>query len=456
MATSPRVFVFGLDGACPDLVLDRWRDELPVLAGLCDGATWGPLRSVHPPVTIPAWSSLVTGQDPGELGIYGFRSRVDRSYAAPRLCDANALETPTLWDLLGAEGLDSVVVGFPQSYPVWPLQGCMVTGLLTPPDARDTTWPPALRDEIRAWVGAYAFDVGAHRSGDRDRVREEARAMTRARFRVARELAQRHAWSFFFLHEIGLDRMQHAFGEGLVADGPEADVLLDYHRLLDAEIGETLDLLPAETCILVVSDHGARPLEGSFCLNDWLRREGYLVLREEPGAAGEAFEAERVDWLRTRAWGQGGYAGRIYLNVEGREPQGTLAASAARDTAEEIRGRLEAQCGPDGEPLGTGAYAPEEVWNATRGVPPDLLVYPGELALRCAETLGHDGVFLAGNDSGADSANHAWEGLFILRDPRRPGRGRVQGTHLLDVAPSLLERLGRAAPGWMRGGRIWA
>jgi predicted AlkP superfamily phosphohydrolase/phosphomutase len=246
--------------------------------------------------------------------------------------------------------------------------------MLTPPDAEQYTWPTSLARDIERWVGEYAFDCAAHRSGDRERIRREVWQMTERRFRVIRELIRSRPWQLCFAHEIGLDRLQHAFWGALDApDDPDRDVLLDYHRLLDAEIGETLELLPEETVVWIVSDHGARSLEGSFCINEWLVDEGYLRLR--PGACGGerpvAPTPEDVDWSRTRAWADGGYCGRVYLNVRDREPEGILGAEAARAAREELREKLEALPGPAGEPLGTAVHLPEEVYVRTSGVAPD-------------------------------------------------------------------------------------
>ena len=121
---------------------------------------------------------------------------------------------------------------------------------------------------------------------------------------------------------------------------------------------------------------------------------------------------------------------------------------------DEIREKLEKLEGPDGEPLGNAVYTPAEVYASCAGVPPDLLLYPGDLRWRCAETVGHEDVFLTANDTGPDSANHSWEGLFILQDPQRPGLGRTEGAHILDVAPTLLECMGLPIPGRMQGGRV--
>ena len=448
-----RVLCIGLDCASPELLLDRWKDKLPVLRGLCEGGTYGPLHSVHPPITVPAWASMLTGRDPGELGIYGFRSRQGRGYAPGPLHDARSLRADAIWDHVGRDGGGSVVVGFPPSYPARPISGAMVTGMLTPSGASPFTWPPSLSEEIRRWVGSYAFDAEAHRTGEVDALVEQVTEMTRKRFRVMRELLRRESWRFAFVHEIGLDRLQHALWSGL--DDPEGDAcrsLLAYHRLLDDEIGELLEVVPEGTVVLVASDHGARRFEGSFALNEWLLREGYLVLRRAP-ERGSGLSSAEVDWGRSRAWAQGGYCGRVYLNVRGREPEGCVAWDAARALREEIREALERLPGPDGQPLGNAVYLPEEVYVRCATPAPDLLVYAGDLRFRCAGTLGHPEVFLCENDTGPDRANHSWEGTFVLKDPEREGRGYSEGAHLLDVMPTLLERLGLPRSG-VRAGRL--
>jgi predicted AlkP superfamily phosphohydrolase/phosphomutase len=400
---------------------------------------------------------MLSGRDPGELGLYGFRGRRSRDVRFGRLCDAGDLETPLLWDLLGEQGRESIVVGFPPSWPPRPLRGQLVSGMLTPDDAPEWTFPPELAGELERSLGQgrrYAFDADAHRAADPERLRDEVFAMTRARFDVVRHLLRTRSWDFGFVHEIGLDRLQHALWATLDEPGSEGEgVLRDYHRLLDAEIGETLEELPPDTVVCVVSDHGARRYEGSFCLNEWLRIEGYLALRSAP-APGDRPAAEQVDWPRTRAWADGGYCGRIYLNVAGRDPDGVLSSAEARRARDEIREKLEALRGPDDVHLASAVYLPEEVYARVTGIAPDLLFYPGDLRLRCAETLGHGGLFLEANDTGPDVANHAWEGLFVLADPEREGQGAVPDAHLLDVAPTLCERLDLVPPGWMRGGRL--
>src|SRR5579883_455010 len=117
MSKSPRLIIIGLDCAEPSLVFDQWRNDLPNLAGLVQKGSYGLLESSIPAITVPAWSCMMSGRDPGELGVYGFNNRPDRSYQRMRVADARAIRQPRLWDMLGAAGWRTVVVGVPGTYP---------------------------------------------------------------------------------------------------------------------------------------------------------------------------------------------------------------------------------------------------------------------------------------------------------------------------------------------------
>src|SRR3990172_683880 len=91
MSKQPKVAVIGLDCVPPELVFDRWRDQLPTLKRLAGEGCWGKLKSVVPPITVPAWSCMMSSRDPGELGIYGFRNRKDHSYDGMAFATATAV-----------------------------------------------------------------------------------------------------------------------------------------------------------------------------------------------------------------------------------------------------------------------------------------------------------------------------------------------------------------------------
>lgn len=454
---SRRVAVIGLDCAEPSLVFDRWLDDLPNIRGLVDRGTWGPLRSVDPPITVPAWTCMMSGRDPGELGIYGFRNRRDHGYRTLATADSRTVAVERVWDHLGAAGKHVILIGVPQTSPPLPVNGELVSCFLTPDTRRDPyTHPPELRAEIEGLVGPYSVDVRNFRSDDRDRILAEIYAMTEQRFRVARHLLDTRPWDFFMMVEIGLDRLHHAFWRFLDPTHPRhepghryGDVIRSYYQYLDDEIGELLERFDEDTAVMVVSDHGARAMEGAICINEWLVQEGYMVLREPPDGP-TAFRDAAVDWSRTRAWGEGGYYCRLCLNVRGREPEGAVAPEDYEALRAELAERLERMPGPDGRPIGTRAHRPEDLWRECRGIPPDLVVYFGDLGWRSNGSFGHSRHWTFDNDTGPDDANHAQYGLWVTAGPG-VAAGRRDGMSILDVAPTILGLFGLPPGEGMRG-----
>jgi ATP sulfurylase len=452
-----KVVVIGLDCATPQLIFDQWRDDLPNLRKLMEGGTYGELESTVPPITVPAWMSMMTGKDPGRLGFYGFRNRADYSYERMRIANSKAVVEDTVWDILSRAGKSVILVGVPQTYPIKPTNGYIITSFLTPSTQSQYTYPPDLKEEVRALVGEYMLDVDNFRTEDKDYLLRQIYEMTEKRFAVVKYLLREKEWDFFMLVEMGVDRIHHAFWKFLDPEhpkhepgSPHQNAIKHYYEYLDREVGEILDMLDEDTVVLVVSDHGAKHMEGGICINEWLRREGYLTLKEEPQGI-VPLEKVEIDWDRTMAWGAGGYYGRLFLNVRGRESQGIIPAEEYEIVRDEIVHRLSQITDESGVNIGTVAHKPQDVYGTCRNIPPDLMVYFGNLSWRSVGSVGHRDIRTRENDIGPDDANHAEQGIFIMYDPHRQGRGKVEGPHLMDVASTLLDLFGLPVPGDMQG-----
>ena len=456
-AAVKKVMIVGLDCAEPSLVLDRWRDRLPTLSGLAERGVSGKLTSVIPPITVPAWSCMMASRTPGDLGVYGFRNRADHTYEGNFIADSTAIEAPRLWDLVGRGGGQSVVLGVPGTFPPKPLRGAMVSCFLTPGLDSRYTYPPALRDEIAELVGDYMFDVTGFRTDDKERLLADIYEMTDKRFRVAEQLAETKPWQLYAMVEMGTDRIHHGFWKHMDPEHPKhepgnpyEDAILDYYVHLDGLIGGLLRHVDDDTLVLVVSDHGAKRLIGGIRVNEWLRREGLLATAAEPDGVTTPRELG-IDWSRTTAWGEGGYYARVFLNVEGREPEGTVPAADYERVRDDLARRLEAIPDENGKPIGTRAYKPEELYDSVEGVAPDLVVIFGDLLWRSVGTIGgEEGIHTFENDTGPDDANHAQDGMWIAAGAGVGAHG-TRDAHLLDIAPTVLELLGLPVPGEMRG-----
>ena len=455
---------------------------------------------------------MMTGKDPGELGVYGFRNRQDHSYDNLFIANAKAIKEPTVWDFCARHNKRVGPLGIPQTYPPRPVNGWMVTSFLTPSTKSQYTYPPALRREIEELVGEYMLDVEGFRTEDKDRLLRQIYEMTDQHFELARHFIRGKPWDFFMLVEMGPDRIHHGFWKHSAPDhplyepgNPYENAIHDYYVHLDEKIGELLELVDDRTIVFVVSDHGAQTMHGGICVNEWLIQKGYLKIQESGDRSQETGERQttvasppspesvpspssrrplvpltdcEIDWDHTRVWGEGGYYARIFFNVKGREPRGIIPPDEYEAFRDQVAAELEALGDEHGEPIGTKVFKPEDVYREVKNIPPDLIVYFGDLSWRSVGSLGHGSVWTHENDTGPDDANHAQYGLLIV-DPRGTGltptvgaaphpgplpegegvcphpsplpRGEGEVAELTDIAPTILHALGLPVPEGMTG-----
>ncbi|MEE9285404.1 MAG: alkaline phosphatase family protein [Dehalococcoidia bacterium] len=456
-SSSSKVVVLGLDCATPQLLFDRFAGDLEHLGRLRQEGVWGPLTSVIPAITVPAWACSMTSRDPGQLGIYGFRNRKDHSYDGLAFANATAVHEPAVWDILSRQGKHVIIVSVPPSYPPTPVNGLRVGCFLTPSTDSDYTYPSDLKGEIASVVGDYMIDVPEFRSNDKERILSQAREMAVRRFQLFRHLLKTHPWEFAMMVEIGLDRVHHGFWQhfdethrSYQPGNPYQHAVRDYYRLLDHEIGQVLVELDDDTTVIIMSDHGAKPMAGGIRINEWLIQQGYLHLKSAPEGP-TRFSLEAVDWARTKAWGEGGYYGRVFINVEGREPQGIVPADEYEGLRSELATKLAAIPNHEGQPLSTQVFRPQEIYRECKNVPPDLIVYFGDLDWRAVAQVGGGAIHTFENDTGPDGANHAQQGIFVMRGHGVEGGRRLERLQLVDCGPTVLDRLGLPVPEEMIG-----
>jgi predicted AlkP superfamily phosphohydrolase/phosphomutase len=455
MTQGPRVAIIGLDCVTPQLLFRDLANETPNIHKLMSNGMHGDLASITPPITVPAWACAMTGKTPGQLGIYGFRNRKDNSYEGLTIATSASVQEPTVWDLLGEQGKKSLLIGVPPGYPIKPLEGWRISCFLTPPSAKSYAYPADVMAEVEEELGPeepYIFDIPNFREKGMEQVHDQLYKMTGRKFQVARRMVRNKPWDFFMMVEMGADRLHHVFWQHFDPSHPKYEpgnpfesAFQEYYRYLDKEVGSLIEALPDDCITIVMSDHGARMMQGGVCFNDWLIKEGYLALSEDVAEITPIGKAP-IDWNRTVAWGDGGYYGRCFLNVKGREPQGTIEPSQYEAVRDEMIAKLEAQLGPDGEPLGTKVLKPDDVYPDVVGVAPDLIVYFADLEWRSVGTVGNPEIFTHENDTGPDGANHDKTAVFSMMGLHDQPMGEVDGLNLVDVGPSVLKIFGIDAP----------
>lgn len=446
-----RVFVIGLDSVPPKLVFELWQDILPNLSHLKNEGIWGALLSTDPPITVPAWTCMFSSRDPGEHGIYGFRNRKDYSYDKLAYANSTYIKLPMLWHLCARAQKTSILVGVPQTYPPKPIKGLLIGDFLTPDPNANYTYPPELKDEInKAADGEYIIDVKDFRTDNKSWLLESIYLMTRRRFKVIRHLATKYPWDVFIFVEMGPDRIQHGFwrffdkSHRLYEKNNEYEnAIRDYYIELDRLIGELLELVDADDTIIVVSDHGAKGMRGAIAINQWLIDNGYMKLKKMPTEPSK-LSYEDIDWEKTWAWSEGGYYARVFLNVEGREPNGRVPKADYKKFREKLAKEIADIPDENGNSIGTKVLFPEQIYRAVNNIPPDMIIYFGDLDWRSAGTIGLKSIHLFENDTGPDDANHDYEGILIIKSPLIPEEKRgqkISGASLYDITPTILKAL---------------
>ena len=446
-----KVAIIGLDSVPPELLFDKLLDKLPNIKKMYKSGLHGKLRTCDPPITVPAWMVMMTGKDPGQLGIYGFRHRRGHSYNDGYVVNSNHVRERTVWEILSAHGKRSIVLGVPPGYPPKPVPNALqVSCFLTPSTERPFTFPPELRDEVlKAAGGRYVFDVTL-RTEDRDRLREELFDMTRRRFDVAEYLAESKPWDFFIMHEIGFDRLHHAFWKFFDPNHPKyikgnryEKIDEEYYAMVDERIGRLLRLFGKDCVTFVLSDHGSKAMKGAFCVNEWLERQGYLTFKNIASSVTEIEKAE-VDWTKTKAWGWGGYYARIFFNVKQREEEGVIERSSFDHEKERLTRLVLKIRDKDGKMMKNKVLEPESLYRDAIGDQPDLMLYFGGLDWRSAGTIGHGGLFLSENDTGPDDSVHSMDGIILMHVPKRDLKaGEIRGADVSQLAATLLKIMGQ-------------
>lgn len=469
-----RVLIIGWDCAAPELVFDAFKDDMPNTQRLMSEGIYGELKSTIPPITVPAWMCMMTSRDPGELGIYGFRNRKDYSYDALTIANSHAVKLPTLWELLEQAQKRSVVLGVPLTYPAKPFPGWMVTSFLTPGDLNSPlnqpnlqwAFPPRLTREIAQAAPEYMIDIPNFRTDRRAELEQQLHKMTIERFKFARYLLEKKAWDFFMMVEMGSDRLHHAFWRywdkshtKYEPNSPFSDTMRNYYRTLDKELGQMIALVDDDTTVMVVSDHGAKKLDGGICVNEWLQQNGYLKLKAKPEEITPC-TTDMIDWEHTKAWGEGGYYARIFINVEGREPRGIVRNEDYESVRDELKLKFESIVDESGKNINTRVYKPENIYKECNNIAPDLIVYFGDLYWRSVGSVGYNSIYTYENDTGPDDCNHAEMGMFIIKPAADSSfeisseshtEGNLLTKSIYDIAPTVLKEFAIDIPDEMQG-----
>lgn len=485
--------MLGLDGATLDLLVP-WAQQglLPHLASLLERGAHGPLGSTIPPITPCAWTTMMTGTNPGQHGIFDFILPKAGSYGR-RITTAADRKRQPVWLLANAAGLTCGVVNIPTTYPPDNVNGYMLSGMMGAPAYKpDVVRPESLFAELQAAIGGFPMDPVSRTS--RGYSLSALDAQTANRQAAFTYLMQAHPTDIFIGVINYIDHIEHFFfgDRSLDSEGRHVDDMLLYaYQAADRLLGELLACCGPETHVLITSDHGAGPLQGYLNLDRLLVDCGLLRFKSKQADSGEAgllrrlvkltpdwlramlpkslrrrgmeivrreYEGE-VDWAHSKVFRRSTAFG-LDLNLQGREPEGVIPADQYEQARDEIIAILTEALKQ--YPLVSPVifHKREEIYHGDQ-VPlaPDMVLEIAEYRVEItASPSPQAGVALTLEDMARLNASkrykigsHRLHGTFIAAGPSIKPGSTPNDAQIADVTPTLLRLAGVDVPQGLDG-----
>jgi predicted AlkP superfamily phosphohydrolase/phosphomutase len=441
-----KTVIIGLDGATFDIINPlASAGRLPILSRLMREGSSAPLRSTILPNSFPGWASCTTGTSEGMHGVFSPFIKNPSSYTV-RAMSGRDIMTRNVWDILSEHSGRSIVLNVPTTYPPEPINGMMVTGMLTPSLASEFTYPASLKTELLAALPGYVIEPA--RIPDRHARAAEFRRSIDAHEQAARFLMSRGDWDFLMVVFSVLDRAQHDYWADMDPSHPRHDTktppefrefVHETYERLDAAVGRLMEQLPADSRVFVVSDHGFCSELFEVRINEVLAEAGLLAFKPgrqtrsrvrslgekigrrliPPRSNGNVLQKkveygraflDEIDWSRTRAFFAQDKG--VWANLAGRESEGIVRQSDFDEVIEEARAVLLSVVSPeDGEPVFERVMRREEAFNGLYSQRlPDLVMITGRDEFVYNERPGYGEKIVPADST---TGTHSRDGIFI-------------------------------------------
>ena len=419
---APRVAFIGIDGV-PFTLLSEHNDRFPNIAALADEGSAGAIDSIVPPESSACWPALTTGVNPGETGVYGFQDREVGSYDTyvPMGQDVQATR---IWDRVTDADRLASVLNVPVTFPPQRNVQRMVSGFLSP-SVDKASYPDELTETLES--GEYIIDVNAKlgHKDDKSAFVDHAHKTMQKRFEAFEHYLKADDWDLFFGVFMTTDRINHFLFKDYEDDGKNKEAFFEFYEQLDDYIGQIRELLPDDVTLMVASDHGFTSLNHEVHCNTWLQEEGWLSYADDDHSElGDIADDTTAYSL---------IPGRFYINLEGREPRGSVPEDEYEEVRAELKADLEALEGPDGTPVCEQVVEKEVAFRGDHDdIAPDLVAIPNHGFDLKSGFKGSDDVFGIGPRNGMHSFDNA---TLLVDNPDV----NIEDADLFDIAPTILD-----------------
>ncbi|AHF99869.1 nucleotide pyrophosphatase [Halostagnicola larsenii XH-48] len=419
---SPRVAFIGVDGVPYSLLRDN-EERFPNFAALASDGTASEISSIVPPESSACWPSLTTGMNPGETGVYGFQDREVGTYDT-YVPMGNEVQATRVWDRVQEDGRNATVMNVPVTFPPQRNVQRMVSGFLSP-GLEKAAYPDDVRDTLEGFE--YRIDVNpklGHQEDKREFI-EDAHATVDARYEAFKHYIEEDDWDLFFGVFMTTDRVNHFLFKDYERDGEFREEFLEFYEKVDDYIGKLREALPEDVTLIVASDHGFTSLDHEVHFNEWLRENDWLSFRTD--------EPEELDDIADETKAYSFIPGRFYINLEGREPRGSVPESEYDEVRDELKAELEALEGPDGRKVVDRVVEKEAAFRGDHDeIAPDLVAIPTKGFDLKSGFKADSEVFTTGPRNGMHSFDDT---SLYVDDPNVT----IDDADLYDIAPTILD-----------------
>ncbi len=468
---ADRLLIVGWDGADWEIVDDLLaRGCLPTVEAMIRAGGRGNLDSTIPSHSWAAWASFLTGVHPASHGVYDF---VERHPTEPQRripVGSRSIKAPTFLERLSEAGLQVRSANVPVTFPPFPVNGRLISGVAIPHGA-GFVHPAEWADELerRAPFPINGMEWGRF-ADDPPALIAEAARLVEERTRSYRVLLEGD-WNVGVCVYVAPDRLQHPLGNHLLpshpdfprlADTPTAEGIRDVFRRLDAALSALMESAGPDATVVLMSDHGFRPVARLSNLNRLLEHLGFSAARRSAQATlglrrsalvravagtrlGHSIKRKvrapsTVDWSRTRAY-QSVSGGGINVNLRGREPDGIVDRTEYDAVREEIRAALlQYRDAETGEPVVDHVRFREDLPPGPfADLAPDLIASPTRRwSFAHSDAISSAAVW--------PSASHRTRGI-VAACGGRTQPGPLGDRYIADIAATALAFCGQSAEG---------
>jgi predicted AlkP superfamily phosphohydrolase/phosphomutase len=493
-----KVLVIGLDGAPYDLIKRLSNQgKIPNITNAIENGVFGKLTSTIPPVSPTAWSSFMTGKNPGKHGIFDHGVKREGTYD---FRSGTPMEGKSLWTILSEAEKKVGVVRVPKTYPPEHVNGFMVTPQVT--SFPEATYPTSLERELKQEIEDFEASLKVpYPPGKEKDFIEDLRRSVKKKANETLYLMERYEWDFFMTVFFDGDTVQHFFWKYLdpnhpLYDSKEAekfgDIIINYYELIDDVIGNIFKRIENDTTIVIMSDHGAGSVYKNFYINEWLQTLGLLKLNEKPkteflteetliqnkfvqslfsllmklipfpflkkrlfkaaySLVPSASFLPDINWPNTKVYstGGGGYCS-IFINLEGSAPQGTVKPGKEY---EQLRSQItnilyELKDPKTNEKIIDKVYKREELYEGPNSIKaPDLLGVIKDFSYSALSSCRSEGgAFFVPLTKTDLSGVHRLNGTFIIKGPHIKKGVEIKKAKIIDLVPTILHLMNVPAP----------